>query len=144
MTLTKELYEKDYDLWLKKAIAAIKNQDYHNLDWDNLLVEVAEVGKSQQRALKSYTKRLIEHILKIKYWELERNRNLQHWQIEVETFREEIQEILQDSPSLKKYLSQNYANWFIKSRDKMQKRFYITEKEIIPLERILEEDYYEI
>jgi hypothetical protein len=29
MTLTKELYEKDYDLWLKKAIADIKNQDYN-------------------------------------------------------------------------------------------------------------------
>ena len=66
MTLIKE-YERDYNLWLKKSIAAIKNKDYNNLDWNNLLLEIEEVGKSQQRALKSYTKRLVEYILKIKY-----------------------------------------------------------------------------
>ena len=144
MTHTKELYERDYDLWLKKAIAAIKNQDYNNLDWDNLLIEIEEVGKSQQRALKSYTKRLIEHILKIEYWESEKERNIQYWQIEVANFREEIKEILQDSPSLKNYLSQNYADWFEQSIAKMQKVFSIPEDEIISIETILNEENYGI
>ena len=143
MASTKE-YEQDYNLWLKKSLAAIKNKDYDNLDWDNLLVEIEEVGKSQQRALKSYIKRLIEHIIKIKYWESERNRKLQHWQIEIDNFREEIAEILQDSPSLKDYLSQNYSNWFNQSIAKMRKRFYIPENEMIPFNIILREDYYRI
>ena len=38
------------------------------MDWDGLLEEIEDMTASQKRALRSYTKRLIEHILKLKYW----------------------------------------------------------------------------
>lgn len=100
--LDKELYERDYNLWQKRSLAALRDRNSELLDWDNLIIEIAEVGKSQKRALKNYTQRLIEHLLKIKYWTTEK-RNLAHWRIEVRNFREQILDILEDSPSLKSY-----------------------------------------
>lgn len=47
------LYHRDYNLWQEKEIAALKNKDIEQLDWENLIIEIAEVGKSQKRALKN-------------------------------------------------------------------------------------------
>ncbi|MEO0013471.1 MAG: hypothetical protein RLZZ535_1860 [Cyanobacteriota bacterium] len=41
------------------------------MDWDNLLDEIDDMGKSEKRSLDSYMQRLIEHILKLKYWDSE-------------------------------------------------------------------------
>ena len=139
---SKNLYERDYHLWQQKVIAALQNRDSNNLDWDNLILEIAEVGKSQKRALKNYTQRLIEHILKIKYWESEQERNLAHWRIEVRNFREQILDLLADSPSLKNYLEENYQDWYDKSISKMKLEFPIENHQLIELSDILSPDFF--
>jgi hypothetical protein len=62
-----KLYEGDFNLWIEELAIAIKNRDIGNMDWDNLLVEIEDLGASQKRALRSYINRLVEHILKLKY-----------------------------------------------------------------------------
>ncbi|MBW4534916.1 MAG: DUF29 domain-containing protein [Pleurocapsa minor HA4230-MV1] len=57
-----QLYKQDFNLWLKEIAIAIKNRDVSNMDWDNLLEEIEDIGASQKRALRSYLNRLIEHI----------------------------------------------------------------------------------
>jgi hypothetical protein len=52
----------------------IQNRDIDAMDWDNLLDEIDDMGASQKRALDSYIQRLIEHILKLKYWHSEVDR----------------------------------------------------------------------
>ena len=138
----KNLYERDYNLWQQQAIAALKNRDSERLDWDNLILEIEEVGQSQKRALKNYTQRLIEHILKIKYWETEKERNLPNWRIEVRNFREQILDLLADSPSLRNYLAQNYQYWHKKSISKMQLEFEIKNNCLIEISDILSPDFF--
>ena len=89
------LYKRDFNLWLDRTARAIKNRDLDAMDWDNLLEEIEDMGASQKRALRSYTKRLVEYILKLKYWQ-EEQRNINHWKAEVVNFRDEIQQILKD------------------------------------------------
>ena len=141
-TKRENLYDLDYNLWQQQAIADLQNRDSSNLDWENLILEIAEVGKSQKRALKNYVQRLIEHILKIQYWESEKERNLSHWRIEIRNFREQILELLADSPSLKNYLEQNYVEWYKKSISKMQLEFSIENQQIIDLSDILSLDFF--
>lgn len=136
------LYDRDYNLWQQQAIAVLKNRDSEHLDWEHLILEIAEVGKSQKRALKNYTQRLIEHILKIKYWETERARNLAHWRIEVRNFREQILDLLTDSPSLKGYLEQNYRDWHKKSVAKMNQEFTVADNEFIKMLDMLSNDFF--
>jgi hypothetical protein len=63
-----KLYGQDFNLWLEEIAIAIKNRDVSNMDWDNLLEKIEDMGASQKRAIRSYLNRLIEHIFKLKYW----------------------------------------------------------------------------
>lgn len=135
-----QLYDRDFNLWIEKSIAAIKNKDFASIDWDNLLNEIEDMGKSQKRALESYTRRLIQHILKLLYWEAERERNAKHWKIEIRNFRREILRLLKDSPSLKNYLSENYADWYSKTVVEMSQYFKIPDSNLLPLDKLLYSD----
>ncbi|MDJ0679347.1 MAG: DUF29 domain-containing protein [Xenococcaceae cyanobacterium MO_167.B52] len=136
------LYEQDYNLWQEKEIAALKNRDINQLDWENLIIEISEVGKSQKRALKNYTQRLIEHLLKIKYWYSEQERNRDHWIIQVSNFRDNIIDILEDSPSLKNYLQENYDDWYDKSVKRVSRVFTVPKNDKIVLSELLSEEYF--
>ncbi len=136
------LYEQDYNLWQEKEIAALKNREINQLDWENLITEISEVGKSQKRALKNYTQRLIEHLLKIKYWYSEQERNRDHWIIEVSNFRDNIIDILEDSPSLKNYLQENYDDWYGKSVKRVSRVFTVPKNDKIVLSELLSEEYF--
>ena len=114
MQQLQKLYKKDFNLWLEQTVIAIKNRDFINMDWDSLLEEIEDMGASQKRALRSYTKRLIDHVLKLRYWDSEKEYNAKGWRTEIINFRDEIKEILQESPSLKNYLEENYKTWYDK------------------------------
>lgn len=142
MIQTESLYDRDYNLWQQQAIAALKERNSDRLDWEHLIVEIEEVGKSQKRALKNYTQRLIEHLLKIKYWEIERERNYNHWKLEVSNFRDNILDILTDSPSLKNYLEQNYEDWYAKSVKRVGQVFEVSDLFKIELTELLSLEYF--
>ncbi|WP_317134568.1 DUF29 family protein [Leptolyngbya sp. 7M] len=109
------LYDRDYQLWLEQIVAQLKAQDFNNLDLDNLIEEIESLGKSDRRAISSYLLRLCEHLLKIKYWESERERCFRGWVLEINNFRSEIELILQDSPSLKPFLAENFPSAYRKA-----------------------------
>ena len=138
----KQLYHQDLNLWRQKIITAIQNRKLENMDWDNLIEEINDMGASEKRALRSYTKRLIEHILKLKYWESEREYNQRGWKKEVVNFREEIKSILQESPSLNSYLQQNYLDWYQKSVKAMRQEFTIPDDDFVNLEITMTDDYF--
>ncbi|WP_019507562.1 DUF29 domain-containing protein [Pleurocapsa sp. PCC 7319] len=138
----KQLYYQDLNLWRQKIITAIQNRKLENMDWDNLIEEINDMGASEKRALRSYTKRLIEHILKLKYWKSEREYNQRGWKKEVVNFREEIKSILQESPSLNSYLQQNYLDWHQKSVKAMHQEFTIPDDSFVDLEIIMTDDYF--
>ncbi|HEY9770505.1 MAG TPA: DUF29 domain-containing protein [Coleofasciculaceae cyanobacterium] len=139
-----KLYGQDFNLWLEEIAIAIKNRDVSKMDWDNLLEEIEDMGASQKRALRSYMNRLIEHIFKLKYWTSERERNRNNWRIEITNFRREAKSILEDSPSLKKYLAANYLFWYDKCATGIQKSkvFDVPNHEPISLDQMLDDSYF--
>ncbi|GAB4303146.1 MAG: hypothetical protein Fur0025_44270 [Oscillatoriaceae cyanobacterium] len=80
MKPTLPLYDKDYQLWLEQtiahprrfAIAQLQTQDFSDIDLENLIEEIKSLGKRDKRAICSYLMRLCEHLLKVKYWQQER------------------------------------------------------------------------
>ena len=101
-TLT--LYNQDYYLWLRTTINQLRAGQFSSVDLDNLLEELESMGRSQKRTVKSLLIRLFEHLLKLTYWDVERERNEGHWKGQIRTFRREIKDELKDSPSLKPYI----------------------------------------
>ncbi len=103
-TSTEKLYDQDYQLWLETTLEQLRNSEYSQVDWENLLEEIEGMTRRDKRALKSLLTRLFEHFLKLAYWESEREYNQAGWEGEIQNFRVQIRRLLEDSPSLKPYL----------------------------------------
>ena len=142
MTNIKQLHEIDFNLWVEETIEAIKNKDVKNMDWDNLLEEIEDMGASQKRALDSYMQRLIEHILKLKYWHSERERNERGWRSEVVNFRNRVNRLLKKNPSLKNYLASEYIDNYHDAIAAMSESFEIADRSVISVEKIMNQDYF--
>ena len=143
---TKSLYDTDYQLWLEQTVAQLKARDFSSLDLENLIEEIESLGRSQKNAVSSCLMRLCEHLLKIKYWETERETCLRGWRSEVRNFRLQIQEDLEASPSLKSFLElvfikqyKNGRKLFLDASDLSGK--LIPEEPEFTLEQALDEDW---
>jgi 2-polyprenyl-6-methoxyphenol hydroxylase-like FAD-dependent oxidoreductase len=137
-----KLHERDFNLWTEQMMIAVKNQDLNAIDWKNLMDEIEDMGKSEKRSLESYLERLVEHILKLQYWEQERERNYKHWQVEVVNFRNRIFRLLDRSPSLKKYMQDIYLRVYQDAVSAQQIEFEIPNNSFISLEKILQKDFF--
>ncbi len=138
----KQLHDCDLNLWLERVAQAIQARDFDNMDWDNLLEEIEDMGASQKRALDSYTQRLIEHILKLKYWHSELDRNRKGWMREVVNFRNRINRILKKNPSLKNYMATEYQDIFADAIATMSIEFDIPVDSFISLDEIMTTNYF--
>jgi len=100
------LYKTDYYLWVVETVNQLQSRDFTSIDWENLIEEVWDLGRSEKMKLKSLLRNLFEHLLKLTYWESEIYKNKFHWRGEIRNFRQQIQDELKDSPSLKNYLDE--------------------------------------
>ncbi len=116
MTIS-NLYDRDYQLWLENTINQLRQGDFQGVDWQNLLEELADLGKSERRALESLLTRLLEHLLKLTYWQSQRDYNQAGWKGEIRTFRKQIKKLLRDSPSLKPYLCEILEECYSDARE---------------------------
>ena len=106
--MTSSLYDTDYNQWTQDTIQQIQNRDFESIDWDSLIEELEIMGKNDKRALISLLTRVLEHLLKLSYWESEKPRSGNHWAAEIVNFRAQIQGRLEDSPSLNSQLQTFY------------------------------------
>jgi hypothetical protein len=142
----KSLYDTDYNLWVLKTVKQLENRELECLDWDNLIEEVLDLSRRDKRKLESLLMRLIEHLLKLGYWELEKDRNRKHWKGEIINFRKQIKRLLRDSPSLKPYLENVFEECYQDGREIASQRSELPlntfpETPIASLEQILNENW---
>ena len=115
-----DLYERDYYAWVQQQVRALRERRIEGLDWDNLAEEVADLGKSEKRALRSQLARLVEHLLKIDVAPARtRAQNLRGWQVSVRAARRAITELLEENPSLQPELPQIYLRAYLDGRDEV-------------------------
>ncbi len=135
-------YETDYYQWTQLMAKALKERDYSRIDWDNLIEEIEDMGKSQKRAIESLLMRLTEHLLKLKYWKSEQERNKKHWRAEIVNFRILLDKRLQDSPSLKAKLDEIYQDVLPGCKRSVAQLFDLPEEVELSLEQVLDENWY--
>ncbi|WP_448587634.1 DUF29 domain-containing protein [Thermocrinis sp.] len=62
----KELYEKDFYLWVMENLRLLKEKHYEEVDWENLLEEIKDMGQRHLESAISYMAIILEHLYK---WE---------------------------------------------------------------------------
>ena len=113
---TLSLYDQDYHLWLEQTLIQLRSHNFEGVDLDHLIEELESLGKREKRAISSYLMRLCEHLLKIQYWEAERERCFRGWNTEITNFRIEIAEELESSPSLNVFLEEIFVKQYQNGR----------------------------
>ncbi|WP_416673777.1 DUF29 domain-containing protein [Egbenema bharatensis] len=96
-------YDEDFNGWIEETIALLKAKRFEEIDVDNLIDELESMSKRDKREILSRLKVLLLHLLKWKYQPSHRSAS---WEITIRNNREEIAQILQDSPSLRSYPSE--------------------------------------
>ncbi|MDD1429402.1 DUF29 domain-containing protein [Dolichospermum sp. ST_sed9] len=119
---TQTLYDQDYYLWIRTTINQLRTGQFSVVDLENLLEELETMGRSQKRAIESLLTTLLVHLLKLKYWDSERERNQGHWKGEIRTFRRQIKKSLKDSPSLKPYILEIFDECYQEARQEASDR----------------------
>jgi hypothetical protein len=140
------LYDNDYNLWVLETVKQLQNRDFNSIDWENLIEEVWDLSRRDKKKLKSLLRRLFEHLLKLKYWESEVEYSKAHWQGEIRNFRKQIKDELEDSPSLKNYLGDIFAECYQDGREIVSDKTKLPlnifpETPIANLEQVLDENW---
>lgn len=92
------LYSEDYYGWLQANARLIREKKFSEIDAENIAEELESMGKSEKRELSSRLTILLLHLLKWQYQTVKRSTS---WRNTIAVQRIDIQELLEDSPSLK-------------------------------------------
>jgi hypothetical protein len=141
-TYLKQLYETDENLWLEETIKLLKQRQFNQLDLENLIEELINLGKRDLAKAKSLLRQIIIHLLLLQYWQAEYERNYRHWIGEIKTFRYDLNNHL--TTNLMNKLQDDFENIYQSAVDFVQIKTNLTifpEKCPYALAQLLDENY---
>ncbi|WP_209271492.1 DUF29 domain-containing protein [Nostoc sp. ATCC 53789] len=105
------LYETDFYAWTQEQVSLLCNEQWSQIDLQNLIEEIQSLGKQQRQELRNHLSVLIGHLLK---WQYQPQRRSRRWLATVRIQRLDIAELLEDNPSLKPYLEEALRKAYLK------------------------------
>ena len=142
-TQLKQLYETDDYLWLLETIKLLKQGRFDEVDLENLIEELEDLGSEKKNAVVSLLEQVIRHLLLLQYWQEEYERNSYHWQGEIVNFRNQLKRRL--TGNLHNYLTQEMLEIYADALEyvKVKTKFQVDFPEKCPysLEQLLDKDY---
>ena len=91
-------YDKDFYAWSLHNAALIREGKLSKVDLKNVAEEIESMGKGNRRELISRLSILLAHLLK---WKFQPSRRGKSWELTIKEQRFEVQDLLNESPSLK-------------------------------------------
>lgn len=135
-------YISDYYTWTKEQVKLLRLKQFEQVDWENLIEEIEELGNSRENALESYLERLLEHLLKLSYWESEKEYCARGWKAEIKNFRVQIKKIIRKNPALKNKIETIWTEIYPDRISVMSELFSIPHTNNISLENALLDDWF--
>jgi hypothetical protein len=99
-----QLYDRDFFEWTQCNAALLRAGQLDQADIQHIAEELEDMGKSERRRLESRLEVLLQHLLK---WQIQPNRRSTSWQTTILLQRRELVKLLNESPSLRRVLSEN-------------------------------------
>ncbi|MGF1523700.1 MAG: DUF29 domain-containing protein [Leptolyngbyaceae cyanobacterium] len=109
------LYDQDYLGWLTETVRQLKQGDLAAVDVANLVEELEDMGRSERRAVESNLEVILMHLLKYRY-QSEFCSN--SWRFTLLEHRDRLAKSFRDSPSLKPYFANIFADCYAQARKK--------------------------
>lgn len=102
-----KLYERDYSQWAETMADLLASGNLTELDIENLVEEVRDLSKRERDSLLSSLRLIIHHLLK---WDYQPQLRSRSWLVTVQRERSNVTDYLTDSPSLKKYMTDEHLD----------------------------------
>ncbi|MDJ0600559.1 MAG: DUF29 domain-containing protein [Crocosphaera sp.] len=141
----KELYEIDDYLWIEETVKLLKERRFDELDLENLIEELEDLGSEKRHKVESLLEQIIRHLLLLEYWQDEYDRNYRHWQAEIVGFRNQLNDRM--TTNFYHYLEENLSKVYQKARKYVQAKSGLdTFPKDCPytLQQLLDEDWFPI
>ena len=91
------LYRDDFYGWTQDQADALRRRSVNEIDWENLLEEIEDLGGSIRRQLRSRLGVIIQHLLKWRHQAGQRSRS---WAVTIAEQRNQVNDLLEENPSL--------------------------------------------
>jgi uncharacterized protein DUF29 len=145
-TLTKTLYDTDFVEWAAKTAELLRQGRFDDVDLEHLIEEIVSLGQSDERAVRSQLRRMLMHLIKVR---IQPERAGSSWRESVVSARDEIEDLMERSPSLRRHLEETLESTYrraVKSAldetnlQSQAKKLDIPEKCPYTLDELLEAD----
>jgi hypothetical protein len=90
-------YETDFYRWTQETAEKLRQGRLEEVNMEDLIEELEDMGRSERRALESRLSVLLGHLLK---WQYQPDSRSYSWQGTIDGQREAIKKLLRDNPSL--------------------------------------------
>jgi hypothetical protein len=94
------LYRRDFNLWVEEQVALLEAGAFERLDLPNLIEEIADMARSQRRAIRNDLVVVLTHLLK---WQYQPEHRSTGWTGSIVEHRLRIRDEIEESPSLAGY-----------------------------------------
>jgi hypothetical protein len=107
------LYEVDFAEWTAHNAELIRQRRFAEADLDHIAEEIEDMGKRDRREVSNRLKVLIAHLLK---WTAQpERRDTATWSSTIDEQRSELDEIFEQSPSLRRYAEEDLQRIYPKA-----------------------------
>ena len=115
---TKTLYETDFVEWADHTAELLRQGKFAEVDLEHLIEEVEGLAGSNRHAARSQMVRLLMHLIKER---IQPGRAGTSWRMSIVNAQQEIGLLLEDSPSLRRYLEETLTkNYRLAVRDALR------------------------
>lgn len=90
-------YDADFAAWSEAQAIALERRDLDAIDWDNIAEEIASLGRSDRREIRSRLEIPLIHLLK---WRFQPQARSPSWRSSIRESRDKIADLIEESPSL--------------------------------------------
>lgn len=104
--MSANLYEYDFHAWIQEQAAKLRAGLFAELDIRHLTEELESMGATERREVINRLGVLIAHLLK---WRFQPSRRGNSWRLTIEIQRGEVEQVLEQNPSLRPRLPEFYA-----------------------------------
>jgi Domain of unknown function DUF29 len=135
--------DTDFYRWLHDQASILRRFRPSPLDWENLAEELDAMARKDRSSLRSHLQNLLSHLLK---WASQSSHRSNSWKQTIDASRDHIEDLLDESPSLRNVLTELFLESKAYSRarrDAVRETGPLPYPEKLPwtLEQILDPDF---
>lgn len=148
MPTVKDSYETDFFAWTRETAEKIRKGDFSTIDLEALAEEVEDLGRHDRREIRSRIKQILIHLLKWRFQPgYRRDFGESSWRTSIQNQRGELLDVLEESPSLRRFLPDSIAEAYPKAvagaaKESGLPAWTFPGESPWTLEQILDEDFF--